>query len=51
MARSFIEFTAETRSSGIDLPGGLKIRKGAYDAISDIVAKAGNRFLQRQNKK
>jgi K+-transporting ATPase ATPase B chain len=38
----FIEFTAETRSSGIDLPDGLKIRKGAYDAIRLIVTKAGN---------
>ena len=38
----FIEFTAETRSSGIDLPGGLKIRKGAYDAIQLIVTRAGN---------
>ena len=38
----FIEFSAETRSSGIDLPGGLKIRKGAYDAIRMIVTRAGN---------
>jgi potassium-transporting ATPase ATP-binding subunit len=38
----FIEFSAETRSSGIDLPSGLKIRKGAFDAIRGIVLKAGN---------
>jgi len=38
----FIAFSAETRSSGIDLPGGLKIRKGAFDAIKSMVAKAGN---------
>jgi potassium-transporting ATPase ATP-binding subunit len=38
----FIEFSAETRSSGIDLPSGLKIRKGAFDAIRGIVVKAGN---------
>ena len=38
----FIEFTAETRSSGIDLPSGLKIRKGAFDTIKNIVTKAGN---------
>src|ERR1700744_5453521 len=37
----FIEFSAETRSSGIDRDG-LKIRKGAFDAIRNIVAKAGN---------
>ena len=38
----FIAFTAETRSSGIDLPSGLKIRKGAFDAIKHMVIKAGN---------
>ncbi|MCP9749935.1 potassium-transporting ATPase subunit KdpB [Ferruginibacter sp. HRS2-29] len=41
---TFIEFTAETRSSGIDLPGGVKIRKGAFDAIKNMVTKAGNPF-------
>ncbi|HEX2867125.1 MAG TPA: potassium-transporting ATPase subunit KdpB [Ignavibacteriales bacterium] len=29
----FIKFSAETRMSGIDLPGGTEIRKGAWDAI------------------
>lgn len=37
-----IDFTAETRSSGIDLPDGISIRKGAFDAIKKIVDKAGN---------
>ena len=41
---TFIEFTAETRSSGIDLPGGIKIRKGAFDSIRNMVTKAGNSF-------
>ncbi|MDE3182479.1 MAG: potassium-transporting ATPase subunit KdpB [Bacteroidota bacterium] len=40
----FIEFTAETRSSGINLPNGLKIRKGAFDSIRNIITKAGNDF-------
>ncbi|HEY4936095.1 MAG TPA: potassium-transporting ATPase subunit KdpB [Puia sp.] len=40
----FIPFTAETRSSGIDMVGGIKIRKGASDAIKERVIKAGNRF-------
>ncbi|KAA9038394.1 potassium-transporting ATPase subunit KdpB [Ginsengibacter hankyongi] len=40
----FIEFTAETRSSGIDLPNGLKILKGAFDSIRNIITKAGNDF-------
>ena len=40
----FIEFTAETRSSGIDLRTGIRIRKGAFDAIRNMVTKAGNSF-------
>ncbi len=49
---TLIKFTAETRSSGIDLPtggmngGGLRIRKGATDSIRTIVTKAGNTFPQ-----
>ncbi|TAL44489.1 MAG: K(+)-transporting ATPase subunit B, partial [Chitinophagaceae bacterium] len=38
----FINFTAETRSSGVDLPDGAKIRKGAFDAIRDMVKRNGN---------
>ncbi|HEY4150099.1 MAG TPA: potassium-transporting ATPase subunit KdpB [Chitinophagaceae bacterium] len=46
----FIAFTAETRSSGIDLPPSgsstdeTRIRKGASDAIRGLAQKAGNRF-------
>jgi K+-transporting ATPase ATPase B chain len=40
----FIVFTAETRSSGIDLRTGIRIRKGAFDAIKNMVTKAGNSF-------
>ncbi len=40
---TFIKFTAETRSSGIDF-GETKIRKGASDAIKMLVEKAGNIF-------
>lgn len=39
----FIKFTAETRSSGIDYDN-VKIRKGASDAIRNLVEKAGNHF-------
>jgi len=35
----FVPFTAETRMSGIDLPGGLSIRKGAPDAVIRFVAR------------
>ncbi len=41
---TFIKFTAETRSSGVDLKNGNRIRKGAYDAIKNKVEKAGNVF-------
>ncbi|RHR78934.1 potassium-transporting ATPase subunit KdpB [Odoribacter sp. AF15-53] len=37
-----IKFTAETRCSGVDLADGTRIRKGAFDAIRGIAAKAGN---------
>ena len=47
---TMIKFTAETRSSGIDMPGlngaELRIRKGATDSIRAIVLKAGNTFPQ-----
>ncbi len=37
----FIDFTAETRSSGIDMDG-MQLRKGAFDTIRNMVTKAGN---------
>ncbi|KYP16295.1 potassium-transporting ATPase subunit KdpB [Flavihumibacter sp. CACIAM 22H1] len=40
----FIAFTAETRSSGVNLPDGRQIRKGAEDSIRSRVEKAGNIF-------
>lgn len=42
----FIAFTAETRSSGVNLSGGTMIRKGAFDAIKNIVEKAGNEVAE-----
>ena len=38
---SFIDFTAQTRMSGVDLPDGTKIRKGASDAIEQYVKTQG----------
>jgi K+-transporting ATPase ATPase B chain len=38
----FIQFSAETRSSGVDTATGIKIRKGAFDAIRNMATKAGN---------
>ncbi|HRG93017.1 MAG TPA: potassium-transporting ATPase subunit KdpB [Chitinophagaceae bacterium] len=46
-----IEFTAETRSSGVDLPNGLKIRKGALDAIKTISLKNGKGFPEETEAK
>ena len=40
---SFIEFTAQTRMSGVDLPDGTKVRKGASDAIEQYVASQGGK--------
>lgn len=40
---TFIKFTAETRSSGIDFED-FRIRKGAFDAIKNLTTKAGNTF-------
>ncbi|MCX6291748.1 MAG: potassium-transporting ATPase subunit KdpB [Bacteroidetes bacterium] len=39
-----IKFSAETRTSGVSLPDGKQIRKGAYDAIKKISDKEGNIF-------
>ncbi|GAA4307164.1 potassium-transporting ATPase subunit KdpB [Compostibacter hankyongensis] len=41
---AFVGFTAETRSSGVDLGNGTRIRKGAADAIRGLVEKAGGVF-------
>jgi K+-transporting ATPase ATPase B chain len=37
----FVAFTAQTRMSGIDLPGGRRIRKGSSDAIIKFVEDDG----------
>lgn len=42
----FIKFTAETRSSGINTPQGLRIRKGASDSIRNMTVNAGNTYPQ-----
>lgn len=43
-AMEFINFTAETRSSGVNLPDGRKIRKGAQDMIRSMVVNSGHLF-------
>ena len=39
-----IKFTAETRSSGVTLGDGTRIRKGAADAIRKLAEQAGNAY-------
>ena len=39
----FVPFTAQTRMSGVDLPGGRRIRKGASDAIVKLVEADGRK--------
>lgn len=41
---AFLEFTAQTRMSGVDLPDGTKVRKGASDAIEAYVRSQGGRI-------
>lgn len=41
-----IQFTAGTKSSGIDLKDGTQIRKGAFDAIRSLTQAAGYDFPQ-----
>ncbi len=41
---TMIKFTAETRTSGVNMPDGARIRKGAQDTIRQLVEKAGNKF-------
>lgn len=38
---TFVEFTAQTRMSGIDFPTGKTIRKGATDAVIDYIQQQG----------
>src|SRR5262245_43555279 len=40
----FVEFTAQTRMSGVDLPGGRVIRKGAPDAVVKHVQAQGGQL-------
>ncbi len=39
---TLIKFTAQTRSSGVDIGEGLRIRKGALDSMRKLAAQAGN---------
>ena len=45
-----IQFTAETKCSGIDLKDGTQIRKGAFDAIRGLSQAAGHNFPRRSGR-
>src|SRR4029079_12406978 len=38
---TFVEFTAQTRMSGVNLPGGARLRKGAPDTVAKYVFEQG----------
>ncbi|MBT9395499.1 potassium-transporting ATPase subunit KdpB [Hymenobacter sp. NST-14] len=46
-----IQFTAETRSSGVTLADGQRLRKGAADAIRQLASKAGQPFPQETSER
>ncbi|MGD0090464.1 MAG: potassium-transporting ATPase subunit KdpB [Planctomycetota bacterium] len=41
---TFIPFSAQTRMSGLDLPNGRRLRKGAADAIENFVTEQGGKM-------
>lgn len=44
LGATFVHFTAQTRMSGVDLPGGRAVRKGAADSIRRHVEALGGSF-------
>lgn len=47
---AFIEFSAQTRMSGVDLPDGRILRKGATDAIRKLVTGNGGEYPQETDR-
>lgn len=45
-----IEFTSQTRMSGIDLPNGLQVRKGAADTVKNHVLSMGGKIPEDLDK-
>jgi K+-transporting ATPase ATPase B chain len=48
---TLIKFSAETRTSGVNLQNGIQLRKGASDAIKRLSIDAGNPFPEEIQKK
>lgn len=47
---SFVEFSAKTRMSGVDIKNKMKIRKGAYDAIEKYIKEMKGKFSHNTKK-
>lgn len=45
-----VKFSAETKCSGVDLPNGTRIRKGAFEAIRKMCENVGNTFPEECEK-
>jgi len=46
LGATFVPFTAQTRMSGVDLPGGRQVRKGAADAVETYLVARGGSLLR-----
>lgn len=46
-----VKFSAETRTSGIDMPDGRRLRKGAFDSIMNLTTKAGHQMPEEAGKR
>lgn len=46
-----VKFSAETRTSGMDMPDGRRLRKGAYDSIMNLTTKAGHQMPEEAGKR
>lgn len=46
-----VKFSAETRTSGMDMPDGRRLRKGAFDSIVNLITKAGHQMPEEIDKR
>lgn len=46
-----VKFSAETRTSGLDMPDGRRLRKGAFDSIKNLTTKAGYQVSEEVEKR
>lgn len=46
-----VKFSAETRASGMDMPDGRRLRKGAFDSILNLTTKSGHQMPEEAVKR